>query len=100
MPSNTNEALKARATARIDEERPALLDLSARIHAHPELCFAEHRAAGWLTEYLESRGFALERGAFGLPTAFAARRGMCTRHRAIDAWTERNPRQSLSNRCR
>jgi amidohydrolase len=75
MPNNTNEALKARATARIDEERPALLDLSARIHAHPELCFAEHRAAGWLTEYLESRGFALERGAFGLPTAFAARRG-------------------------
>ncbi len=75
MPSNTNEALKARATARIDEERPALLDLSARIHAHPELCFAEHRAAGWLAEYLESRGFALERGAFGLPTAFAAHRG-------------------------
>ena len=75
MPSNPNEALKARATARIDEERPALLDLSARIHAHPELCFAEHRAAGWLAEYLESRGFALEREAFGLPTAFAARRG-------------------------
>ena len=54
-------------------ERAALLELSARIHAHPELCFDEHRAAGWLADYLESRGFAVERGAYGLPTAFAAR---------------------------
>jgi amidohydrolase len=70
-----SEALKAQATARIDAERDALLELSARIHAHPELCHGEERAAAWLTEYLEQRGFAVERGAYGLPTAFAARAG-------------------------
>src|SRR5512147_1430419 len=68
-------ALKARASARVDAERAALVELSARIHAHPELCFAEERAAGWLCEYLESRGLTVERGAYGLKTAFAARAG-------------------------
>lgn len=70
-----SEALKARAAARVDAEREALLALSGRIHANPELCFDEHRAAGWLTEYLESRGLTVERGAYAVPTAFAARAG-------------------------
>ncbi len=69
------DALKARAAARVDAERAALLELSARIHAHPELCYAEHCAAGWLADYLEARGFAVQRGAYALPTAFAARCG-------------------------
>ena len=69
------DALKARAAAAVERERAALLDLSARIHAHPELCYDEYRAAGWLADYLESRGFAVERRAYGLPTAFAARLG-------------------------
>lgn len=69
------DALKARASARVDGERAALLDLSARIHSHPELCFEEQRAAGWLCDYLESRGLTVERGAYGLETAFAARAG-------------------------
>jgi amidohydrolase len=73
--SSAGDALKRRAAARIDAERTALFELSARIHAHPELCYTEHRAAGWLADYLEGRGFAVERGAYGLPTAFAARLG-------------------------
>jgi amidohydrolase len=68
-------ALKERAFARVDANRDALLDLSRRIHETPELRFAEHRAAGWLAEHLEGFGFTVERGAFGLPTAFAARLG-------------------------
>jgi amidohydrolase len=68
-------ALKDRACARIDAERDALIDLSLRIHQTPELRFAEHRAAAWLVEYLERAGFNVERGAYGLPTAFAARIG-------------------------
>jgi amidohydrolase len=74
-PTSDLAALKARAAARIDEERAALVELSARIHAHPELCFEEERAAGWLCDYLESRGLTVERGAYGLKTAFAARAG-------------------------
>ena len=75
MSGGPTDALKARAAACVDAERGALLTLSARIHAHPELCYAEHRAAGWLADYLGQHGFAVERGAYGLATAFAARRG-------------------------
>ena len=69
----TLDAALARIDARIDEERSALLDLSHRIHAHPEVRFEEVQAAAWLTEALEARGFAVERGVGGLPTAFRAR---------------------------
>ncbi|MEO8601694.1 MAG: M20 family metallopeptidase [bacterium] len=77
MPSQprASEGLKARVAARVEAERDALLELSGRIHAHPELCFDEHRAAGWLTDYLEQRGLTVERGAYAMPTAFAARAG-------------------------
>lgn len=68
-------ALKQRACVRVDAERERLLNLSMRIHAHPELKFEEYRAAAWLSDYLAANGFAVERGAFGLPTAFAARLG-------------------------
>ena len=77
MPSASDPAatLKARALACVDAEGSALLELSARIHAHPELCYAEHSASGWLADYLEARGLAVQRGVYGLPTAFAARAG-------------------------
>jgi len=67
--------LKERACAAVDAQRPALIDLSTRIHACPELQFEERRAAGWLADYLEGLGFTVEREAHGLPTAFAARLG-------------------------
>jgi amidohydrolase len=46
--------------------------LARRIHAHPETGFAETRAAAWLAEYLEEQGFAVERAAGGVATAFRA----------------------------
>jgi amidohydrolase len=62
--------------AQLERERRSLVDLSHRIHAHPEIRFEEHRASAWLAEALESRGFAVERGVGRLPTAFrATRRG-------------------------
>jgi len=70
--SQIDDAL-ARIDARLEQERAALLDLSHRIHAHPEIRFEEVQAAAWLTEALEARGFVLERGIAGLPTAFRAR---------------------------
>ena len=67
--------LKQRACAAVDRERDALIDLSRRIHAHPELNFAERQASTWLADYLEHAGYAVERGACDLPTAFIARIG-------------------------
>lgn len=69
------EDLKRRACRHIEAEQERLLALSARIHAHPELRFEEHQASGWLADYLESIGFQVERRAYGLETAFAARLG-------------------------
>jgi amidohydrolase len=52
-----------------------LVELSRRIHAHPELGFEEFRASAWLTSALERAGFEVELDVFGIPTAFVARAG-------------------------
>jgi amidohydrolase len=76
---------KAAARERIDDARERLLDLSHRIHAHPELGFEEERAAGWLADSLDAAGFTVERGICELPTAFIARAGSGPLHVAICA---------------
>jgi amidohydrolase len=63
------------ARERLDGARDGLIDLSRRIHAHPELGFEEERAATWLCEALDRAGFKVEKGVCGLPTAFIARAG-------------------------
>ncbi len=57
---------------------PELDALSRRIHAHPELGFMEVQAAAWLAEYLEAHGYAVEREAGGVVTAFRATLGANT----------------------
>ncbi|HSO35721.1 MAG TPA: M20 family metallopeptidase [Labilithrix sp.] len=61
--------------AAVDHERAALAKLSHDIHANPELRFEEHKAAGWIAELLRARGFEVEQGVAGLPTALRARKG-------------------------
>lgn len=67
--------LKEQATAAVEQRRERLLELSRRIHQHPELSFEETQAAGWLSEFLDQEGFVVERGVYELPTAFRAERG-------------------------
>ncbi|HEC10788.1 MAG TPA: M20 family peptidase [Acidimicrobiales bacterium] len=52
-----------------------LLDLSHRIHAHPELGFEEHDSSRWCAEVLSAEGFDVDTGVGGLDTAFIASRG-------------------------
>lgn len=66
--------LTARIDAHLERERAALIELSQRIHAHPEILFQEVQASTWLADALEARGFRVERGVGGLPTAFRAER--------------------------
>ena len=66
---------KRRVCAEIDRLAPELLDVSHRIHAHPELCFEEHYAHDLLTEVLDDHGLAVQRRAYGVDTAFEARAG-------------------------
>lgn len=60
------------------ELAPLLAAIADRIHAHPELRFEEHRAAGWLADEAERAGARVERGIGGLPTAFRATIGQGT----------------------
>jgi amidohydrolase len=64
--------LKRRATEEIDRRRDSLVALSLRIHETPEIAFQEHKSAAMLEDLLEEEGFAVERGACDLPTAFRA----------------------------
>ena len=76
---------KAGARERLNTVESRLVDLSHRIHAHPELGFEEERAAAWLCETMADAGFTVERGLCGIPTAFAARAGTGPLHIAICA---------------
>ena len=64
--------LASRIDAELEREAGALLELSHGIHANPEIRFEEVQASAWLSDALESRGFRVERGVGGLPTAFRA----------------------------
>jgi amidohydrolase len=76
---------KAAARETVDRARSALVSLSHRIHAHPELGFEEEQASTWLCEELTSGGLTVERGVCQMPTAFVARAGSGPLHLAICA---------------
>ncbi len=59
----------------IDSSYIQLRELSRKLHDTPETAMEEHRAAAWLTEYLEKNGFSVERGICDLPTAFRGKYG-------------------------
>lgn len=68
-------AARDAAVAAIDAAADELVALSTFIHQHPEVALEEVQASAACAEFLESRGFAVERGLAGLPTAFAAGAG-------------------------
>ncbi|MSP25289.1 MAG: M20 family peptidase [Myxococcales bacterium] len=59
----------------VDVHAERLAELARRIHAHPELSFAEHQAAAWIAAELERDGCAVERPFGGLATSFRSRAG-------------------------
>jgi amidohydrolase len=69
----------------VDERAGLLVDVARRIHGFPEVLFQERMAAHLLASALEEAGFDVERGAFGLETAFSARAGPSGPVRAGDA---------------
>jgi amidohydrolase len=77
--------VKAAAQAAFERNRDALVALSHRIHAHPEIKWEEERSSAWVAEALAEGGFAVEAPACELPTAFVARAGSGPLHVAICA---------------
>ncbi|HXG42751.1 MAG TPA: M20 family metallopeptidase [Dehalococcoidia bacterium] len=80
---SAHDALKQIVSQAIDQRRQELVELSLRIHSHPETAFQEHRAARWLADYLEANGFRVERGICGIETAFRATYGSGRPHIAF-----------------
>jgi amidohydrolase len=76
---------KAAARAVVDRDADALIDLSHRIHAHPELKFEEVQASAWVAGALSDAGLPVEAGICNLPTAFSCRVGSGPLHIAICA---------------
>ena len=76
---------KAAVKESCTNQRDALIAMSHRIHAHPELGFEEEQASTWLAESLADAGFAVERGVCGVPTAFVATKGRGPLHVGICA---------------
>ena len=54
---------------------PPTISLSHRIHAAPELAFAEYQASTWVGEAMAEHGFTVETGVADLPTALVAAKG-------------------------
>ncbi|HVT75946.1 MAG TPA: M20 family metallopeptidase, partial [Acidimicrobiales bacterium] len=66
---------KQAAQGTVTDQSERLVELSHRIHAHPETCFEEFSAAEWTAALLNDAGFSLETGVADLPTAYVATAG-------------------------
>ena len=64
--------LKKAASSTIDENTEELKTLSEKIWSLPELCYKEYEAHDLLTDFLEKKGFSVERSYTGIETAFRA----------------------------
>ncbi len=90
-------ALKERLRVEVDARRERLLDASHQIHDHPEVNYEEHYAHDLLTGILADAGLAVERGAYGLDTAFVARAG--TRGPTIAVLCEYDALPGIGHAC-
>lgn len=66
------DLVRGHIAAAIDAEAQALRQLNKDIHSHPEIAYEEVYAHDTLTTFLESRGWAVKRHAYGLQTSFEA----------------------------
>jgi len=66
---------KLAAVNAVDRHAAQLAELSARIWAYAEIALREHKSAAALADFAEQRGFRVQRGVAGMPTAFVATYG-------------------------
>src|SRR5205085_1884714 len=87
MPSDSiaSSAPKSAARAAFDRIEGDLVELSHRIHAHPEIKWEEEQASAWVAEALTQYGFTVEAGICDLPTAFQAKAGSGPLHVVVCA---------------
>ncbi|KAF9103302.1 hypothetical protein BGX29_003520 [Mortierella sp. GBA35] len=92
----------------IEAASQELRSLSLKIHENPELGLREFKAHTWLTEYLVSKGFQVDKSASGLETAFIAQFGdpssrlvigLCSEYDALPMTKPGSTEQTVSHAC-
>ena len=68
-------AVRDAARRTVDAAADSLVELSHRVHSHPETAFEEELSSRWVAEALSEGGFDVETGVADLPTAFVATAG-------------------------
>ena len=68
----SDKNLKKLATSAIDENTEKLKTIGEKIWNSPELSYKEYKAHDILTDFLEKKGFSVERSYTGIETAFRA----------------------------
>lgn len=96
-PASTAQEIRYRVLESVEAEHQALIAFSETIHANPELGWQEHRAAAWTADFLEARGFAVERAYLGFPTAIRAVLG--TGSRRLGLMAEYDALPGLGHAC-
>ena len=67
--------LKKELINAIDQQSSELISISDKIWESAELAFKEHTSSDHLISYAEAKGFKIEKGVAGIPTAFVATYG-------------------------
>jgi len=73
-PAEPASEAKRRLAAAVLAAADEIVELSHRIHAHPETAFEETEASSWIAESLRRHGYAVEHPAGSLATAIRARK--------------------------
>ncbi|HVM09554.1 MAG TPA: M20 family metallopeptidase [Acidimicrobiales bacterium] len=66
---------KSEAEGAVDALADALVELSHRLHANPEISWEEENSSRWCADLLSEGGFDVTMGVGDLPTAFEAKTG-------------------------
>ena len=70
-----NSALNEAVRRHWQSLREEMIDIARELWSLAEIGMVEHRSAALIAGWCERHGFEVERGAGGIPTAFAARSG-------------------------
>ncbi|KAL6230293.1 hypothetical protein BDW75DRAFT_248781 [Aspergillus navahoensis] len=75
MLNPTIEEIKASVDGALQSANESLRALNQKIWSNPETAYEEHKAHDAICDFLEEKGFAVSRHAFGLDTSFEAKSG-------------------------
>lgn len=93
------DEIRTRVIEAIDEVSDGLIELARYIHANPEIALEEFKSSAACADFLESRGFRVERGVADLPTAFRADAANSTEGPTIAYLSEYDALPGLGHGC-